>query len=101
MWKEERVFKGRRSWGWDEKVVVVKGAKEVMRGSAQLEFRRREMETVVVGLKEKDEFSLLTATRKGGKIEFLLGSREERGSIFGGQLQSKRLHRLKRVGEGR
>ena len=57
---------------------MVKGVEGVMRGSSQLEFRRREMETVVGDLKEKDEFSILTASRKGGKIEFLLDRVERR-----------------------
>ena len=47
---------------------MVKGAEGVMRGSAQFEFRRREMETVVVDLEEKDEFSMLTASRKEGRL---------------------------------
>ena len=54
MGRKEGVFKSRCSWGWDEKIVVVKGAERVASGSAQLEIRRRKMETVVVDLKKKD-----------------------------------------------
>ena len=56
-------------------------------------------EVSVQRVRASEEFSVLMVSRKGGKIKFMLNSREERGSIFGNQQQSKQLHRLKRVGE--